>query len=177
MLTNYNIKLENLTILLMYEHELSHFITSTSFLYDNNPVQSFLVLQLENLKRKDSNVYKESWSLNCDINLVAFKYKAAILSIFLQHSVYVLKEWWQEEGWLYLEVLISTMISWNLQSTLVYNGNCSPIHFLHVSNKAFCYIMMNKICRNLYRHGDITHEVKYRLKIVTISGSHIWSVL
>jgi len=45
-LTNYNIELENLTILLKYVHELSHFITSTSLLYDDNPVQSFLVLQL-----------------------------------------------------------------------------------------------------------------------------------
>jgi len=34
------------SILLMYEHELSHFITSTNLLYDDNPVQSFLVLQL-----------------------------------------------------------------------------------------------------------------------------------
>lgn len=44
-LTNY-IKLENLTILLKYKHELSHFITSTSLLYDDNPVHSFLVLRL-----------------------------------------------------------------------------------------------------------------------------------
>ena len=45
-LTNYNTELENLTILLKYEYDLSHFITSTSLLYDDNPVQSFFVLQL-----------------------------------------------------------------------------------------------------------------------------------
>ena len=43
MLTNYNIELENLTILQKCEHELSHFITSTSLLYDDSPVQSLLV--------------------------------------------------------------------------------------------------------------------------------------
>jgi hypothetical protein len=65
------------------------------------------VLSRESKKEKDGNVYKDSWSLNCDFNLVALKNtKQQYYSFFCYIPFICLNGVVSGRG-----VLISTMIS------------------------------------------------------------------